>query len=52
VLEIIAAPMVLGLTWVAVVFTVLNAAMLYHRIGVEDGALRGTGRHAAGPARR
>lgn len=52
VLEIIAAPMVLGLTWVALVFTLLNAAMLYHRIGVEDGALRGTGRHAAGPARR
>lgn len=38
--EIIVAPMALGLTWVAVVFTVLNAAMLYHRIRVEDGALR------------
>jgi methyltransferase len=38
--EIIVAPMVLGLTWVALVFTILNAAMLYHRIRVEDGALR------------
>ncbi|APE42990.1 hypothetical protein BOO69_05810 [Sulfitobacter alexandrii] len=38
--EIIVAPMVLGLTWVAVVFTLLNAAMLYHRISVEDAALR------------
>jgi len=40
VLEIIAAPMVLGLTWVAVLFTVLNAAMLYVRISVEEGALK------------
>ncbi len=37
--EIIVAPMVLGLFWVAAVFTVLNAAMLYVRIGVEDKAL-------------
>jgi len=37
--EIIVAPMVLGLVWVAVVFTVLNAAMLYVRIGVEHKAL-------------
>ena len=44
--EIIVAPMVLGLVWVAVLFTILNAAMLYHRIGVEDGALRGKGRFA------
>ena len=51
VLEIIVAPMVLGLLWVAAVFTVLNAMMLYHRIGVEDGALRGKGRHATGQAR-
>ena len=49
--EIIVAPMVLGLVWVAVVFTVLNAAMLWHRIGVEDGALRGKGRFADGRAR-
>lgn len=37
--EIIVAPMTLGLTWVAVVFTVLNAAMLWVRIGVEHRAL-------------
>jgi len=37
--EIIAAPMVLGLVWVAVVFTVLNAAMLWVRISVEHKAL-------------
>ena len=37
--EIIVAPMVLRLVWVAVVFTVLNAAMLWVRIGVEHKAL-------------
>lgn len=37
--EIIVAPMVLGLVWVAVLFTVLNAAMLWVRIGVEGKAL-------------
>ena len=37
--EIIVAPMVLGLVWIAVVFTVLNAAMLWVRIGVEHKAL-------------
>jgi len=37
--EIIVAPMVLGLIWVAVVFTFLNAAMLWVRIGVEHKAL-------------
>ena len=37
--EIIVAPMVLGLVWVAVLFSVLNAAMLFVRIGVEDKAL-------------
>jgi methyltransferase len=37
--EIIVAPMVLGLVWVAVVFTALNAAMLWVRIRVEDRAL-------------
>ncbi|UWQ95651.1 hypothetical protein K3728_18675 [Rhodobacteraceae bacterium M385] len=37
--EIIVAPMVLGLTWIALVFTVLNAAMLWVRIGVEHKAL-------------
>ncbi len=37
--EIIVAPMVLGLEWVALVFTVLNAAMLWVRIGAEHKAL-------------
>ncbi len=40
VFEVFVAPMVLGLLWVALLFSVLNAAMLYHRIRVEDGALR------------
>ncbi|MGB5863337.1 MAG: isoprenylcysteine carboxylmethyltransferase family protein [Sulfitobacter sp.] len=39
--EIIVAPMVLGLWWVAVIWTLLNALMLRHRIAVEDAALRG-----------
>lgn len=37
--EIIAAPMVLGLVWVAALFTVLNALMLYVRIRAENRAL-------------
>ena len=37
--EIIVAPMVLGLIWVALVFSVLNAAMLWVRINVEHKAL-------------
>jgi len=37
--EIIVAPMVLGLSWVALIFTLLNAAMLWVRIGVEHKAL-------------
>ncbi|EEB84690.1 isoprenylcysteine carboxyl methyltransferase family protein [Roseobacter sp. GAI101] len=37
--EIIVAPMVLGLVWVAVVFTGLNAVMLWVRIGMEHKAL-------------
>lgn len=37
--EIIVAPMVLDLVWMAVIFTVLNAAMLWVRIGVEHKAL-------------
>jgi len=40
VLEVFVAPMVLGRVWVALLFSALNAAMLYHRIRVEDGALR------------
>tara|TARA_R110001606_G_scaffold145967_1_gene285906 strand:+ start:23 stop:568 length:546 start_codon:yes stop_codon:yes gene_type:complete len=42
VFEILVAPMVLGLFWLAVLFSVLNALMLYHRIRVEDRALRHT----------
>lgn len=37
--EIIVAPLVLDLVWVAVVFTLLNAAMLWVRISVEGHAL-------------
>ena len=37
--EIIVVPMVLGLVWVAAVFTVLNALMLYVRIRAENRAL-------------
>lgn len=37
--EIFTAPMVLGLTWVALAFTLLNAAMLTVRITVESRAL-------------
>jgi len=39
VLEIFVAPMVLGLFWVAAVFSILNAAMLAQRISVEERAL-------------
>ncbi|EKE44394.1 isoprenylcysteine carboxyl methyltransferase [Oceaniovalibus guishaninsula JLT2003] len=39
VVEIVAAPMVLGLWPVALAFTFLNAAMLYVRIGAENRAL-------------
>jgi methyltransferase len=40
--EIAAAPLVLGLTWVAVVFSVLNLALLLLvRIPAEEAALRG-----------
>lgn len=47
--EIIVAPMVLGLWPVALVFTVLNALMLRHRIRVESHALT---RSQAGPGSR
>ena len=39
VLEIAVAPMVLGLTWVALVFSALNAAVLTIRIRAENAAL-------------
>jgi methyltransferase len=38
--EIFVAPMVLGLVWVAVTFSLANAAMLAIRIRAEDAALR------------
>ena len=37
--ELIVIPMVLGLVWVALIFTVLNAAMLALRISVEQRGL-------------
>jgi methyltransferase len=37
--EIAVLPMVFGLVWVSVVFSLLNAAMLWVRIGTENGAL-------------
>lgn len=37
--EIIVAPMVLGLLWVAIVFTFANAAALFIRISAENQAL-------------
>lgn len=38
--EIFVAPAVLGLWWIAILFSVLNALMLWLRIGVEEGALK------------
>lgn len=38
--EIIVVPMVLGLVWVAAIFTALNGAMLALRISVEQRGLR------------
>lgn len=40
--EIMVLPLVFGVVWIAVLFTVLNAAMLYVRIGAENQALYGT----------
>ena len=37
--EIAVLPLVFGLGWIAAVFTLLNAAMLYVRIGAENRAL-------------
>lgn len=39
--EIAILPLVFGLVWIAVLFTLLNAAMLYVRIGTENRALYG-----------
>jgi methyltransferase len=38
--EIATLPLVLGLPWLAVVFTVLNAAVLFIRIRTENRALQ------------
>lgn len=40
VLEIAIIPLLLGLPWVALVFSVLNAILLRHRLGVENAVLR------------
>ena len=37
--EIAVLPLVFGLGWIALLFTLLNAAMLHVRIGAENGAL-------------
>ena len=39
--ELAVLPLTFGLTWIAVLFTLLNAAMLYVRIGAEARALNG-----------
>ncbi|WP_295524673.1 isoprenylcysteine carboxylmethyltransferase family protein [Novosphingobium sp. Chol11] len=39
--EIAVLPLVFGLTWIAVLFSLLNAAMLWVRIGAESRALYG-----------
>ena len=41
--EIAVLPLVFGLTWIAVLFTLLNAAMLWVRIGAESRVLYGAG---------
>jgi methyltransferase len=37
--EIVALPMIFGAVWIAIVFSVLNAALLFHRIRLESAAL-------------
>ncbi len=39
--EIAVLPLAFGLVWIALLFTLLNAAMLYVRIGAEARALKG-----------
>jgi methyltransferase len=39
VLEIAIVPLILGLPWVALLFSILNALLLRHRIGVENQVL-------------
>ncbi len=47
VLEIAIVPLLMGRPWVALLFTILNAILLRHRIGVENVVLgqRGAGEH-------
>ena len=40
--EIAVLPLVFGIIWIALLYTVLNAAMLYVRIGAENRALEST----------
>ncbi|WP_422344210.1 isoprenylcysteine carboxyl methyltransferase family protein [Parasphingorhabdus sp.] len=39
VLEIVIVPLLMGLPWVALLFSILNAILLRHRIGVENEVL-------------
>jgi methyltransferase len=39
IIEIALLPLLLGAPWVAGIFTILNAALLWHRIGVENAVL-------------
>ncbi len=43
--EIAVVPLIFGAWWIALVFSVLNLAMLWHRIRVEDAALAEAGEH-------
>ena len=47
--EIAVLPLVFGLTWIAVLFTLLNAAMLWVRIGAEGKVLYGDARAQSAP---
>lgn len=40
-LEIAVLPLAFGAVWIAAIFSVLNATLLWHRIGVESAALAG-----------
>ncbi len=42
--EIAVVPLIFGAWWIALVFSVLNLAMLWHRIRVEDAALAAAGK--------
>ncbi|MGO4127822.1 isoprenylcysteine carboxyl methyltransferase family protein [Inquilinus sp. YAF38] len=41
--EIAVLPLAFGAWWIAIAFSLANALLLYHRIGVEEGALAGRG---------